>query len=225
MPASGPSGLQGSNYSEELKAAGLQAATPLIKNYDYSGAVGGPIRRGPVVVLHERADAGQFAVRLQHLPQQERGQPQRLDLRSRTRAAQAFRDRTWDNANLRLTAQITPRNKLNIFWDEQRTCRECENGGNNWAPQSPRRTRKAQQPIIVKQGTWTSTVSNRVLLEFGAGEYHARWGGCKAKEDPYTGDLIRMVEQCTAGCAVNGEHPRADLPLAEQRPLHQRAAT
>ena len=78
----GPQWAQGSNYSDELKASGLQAATPLIKNYDYSGAVGGPIRRGPVVVLHERADAGQLAVRLQHLSQRERGQPQRLDLLS-----------------------------------------------------------------------------------------------------------------------------------------------
>ena len=31
---------------------------------------------------------------------------------------QAFRDRTWENGGLRLTAQITPRNKLNAFWDE-----------------------------------------------------------------------------------------------------------
>src|SRR4030095_1868052 len=48
----GPEWAQGSNYSDELKAAGLPAATPLIKHYDYSGAVGGPIRKGRVWVFH-----------------------------------------------------------------------------------------------------------------------------------------------------------------------------
>ena len=41
----GPQWLQGSNYTQELKDAGLTAATPLTKNYDYSAAVGGPLRK------------------------------------------------------------------------------------------------------------------------------------------------------------------------------------
>jgi hypothetical protein len=122
------------------------------------------------------------------------------------KSRQAFRDRTWDNANLRLTTQITPRNKLNLFWDEQRTCRKCKNAGNLWA-QSPEANSRGEQPIIVKQGTWTSTVSNKILLEAGGSEYRARWGGWKAKEDPYTGNLVKMTEQCTAGCAANGGLP------------------
>ena len=50
-------------------------------------------------------------------------------------------------------------------------------------------------------------MSNKILLEAGGGEYRARWGGWKAKEDPYTGNLVKMVEQCTAGCAGNGSIP------------------
>jgi len=41
----GPTWAQDSNYTEELQAAGLTAPTPLIKNYDYSGAVGGPLKK------------------------------------------------------------------------------------------------------------------------------------------------------------------------------------
>ena len=26
--------------------------------------------------------------------------------------------------------QLSPRNKLNLFWDEQNVCSKCENGGN-----------------------------------------------------------------------------------------------
>jgi hypothetical protein len=37
--------LQGSNYTPTLKAAGLAAPNPLVKMYDFSAAVGGPIRK------------------------------------------------------------------------------------------------------------------------------------------------------------------------------------
>ena len=37
---------------------------------------------------------------------------------SRTRQ-QAINDGTWKNESLRLTWQTTPRNKFNLFWDEQ----------------------------------------------------------------------------------------------------------
>ena len=47
----GPEALQGTNLTDELKAAGATAPTPLIKNYDVSAAVGGPIRAGSLVVL------------------------------------------------------------------------------------------------------------------------------------------------------------------------------
>ena len=41
-------GLQSSNYTEELRLAGLTAAIPLSKVYDINGAVGGPIMRDRV---------------------------------------------------------------------------------------------------------------------------------------------------------------------------------
>ena len=81
------------------------------------------------------------------------------------------------NANLRLTAQITQRNKLNLFWDEQRTCRSCENSSNRVADSSPEAGSNGDQPIVVRQAAWTSTLSNKVLLEVGIGQYQAHWGG------------------------------------------------
>jgi hypothetical protein len=44
------------------------------------------------------------------------------------------------------------------------------------------------------------------MLESGFGYFFSRWGG-RAKDDPYTGDLVRIIEQCSAGCAANGGIP------------------
>ena len=49
-------------------------------------------------------------------------------------------------------------------------------------------------------------MSNKVLLEAGFGGYIGEWGG-RPKQDPYTQDLARIVEQCTAGCPANGNIP------------------
>jgi hypothetical protein len=51
-----------------------------------------------------------------------------------------------------------------------------------------------------------SPVSNRVLLEGGFGYFFSRWGG-RTKTSPSTADLVKMVEQCIAGCPNNGNIP------------------
>ena len=202
----GPQSLQGSNYTQALKDAGLTAATPLIKNYDYSAAGGGPVRQDRLWFFLSARTQGSSQYVSNIYYNKNAGNPN-VWTYDPDYSRQAFRDRTWDNANLRLTAQVTPRNKLNIFWDEQRTCRLCENGGNRTTDSSPEANARGEQPILVKQAAWTSTLSNRVLIEAGVGQYQARWGGFIQKQDPYTGNLVRIVEQCTAGCAVNGNIP------------------
>ena len=58
----------------------------------------------------------------------------------------------------------------------------------------------------VYQAKWTAPATNQLLLEAGFGSYRSRWGG---KEVPGldTTNLIRVVEQCAAGCAANGNIP------------------
>ena len=57
-----------------------------------------------------------------------------------------------------------------------------------------------------QQATWTSPVNNKLLLEGGFGYFFSRWGG-RAKEDPNTEALQRIIEQCAAGCPANGNIP------------------
>ena len=103
---------------------------------------------------------------------------------------------------------MTPRNKVNIFWDEQQVCKSCENGGNySNATTSPEANGYGDlHPMRFQQATWTSPFNNKLLLEGGFGYFFSRWGG-RAKEDPNTEALTRIIEQCAAGCAANGNIP------------------
>ncbi len=56
----------------------------------------------------------------------------------------------------------------------------------------------------VQQATWTSPVSNRLLLEAGVGTYLSRWGGSEQPGQSRRGISCASTEQCTAGCASNG---------------------
>jgi hypothetical protein len=141
-------------------------------------------------------------------------------------AAQSFRP-----ISLRLTIQASTRNKFGLFWDEQLP---CEGAAFQGAPDSVSACRRSGPDEIisggasptptasataapetgayravgnkVRQATWQSPVTSRLLLEAGVGAYSSRWGGVLMPGSP-AADLVRVVEQCTSGCADNGGIP------------------
>jgi hypothetical protein len=58
----------------------------------------------------------------------------------------------------------------------------------------------------VRQARWTSPLTNHILLEAAWGEYRSFYGGKPIPGDN-TIDLVRITEQCTRGCAANGNIP------------------
>ena len=198
--------MQGSNLSDELKALRI-TPSPLIKSYDLSGAVGGPISKDRAWFFATVRGQGnsQYITNMYH--NKNAGDPNKW-LYDPDLSRQAFNDKTWQNASGRITAQITPRNKLNVFWDEQSVCAKCENGGNYAnATTSPEANGYGDlTPMRFQQATWTSPVNNKLLLEGGFGYFFSRWGG-RAKENPNTESLQRIIEQCAAGCPANGNIP------------------
>jgi hypothetical protein len=138
---------------------------------------------------------------------------------------------SYNIANLRLTVQATPRNKFTLFWDEQKPCDGATYSstapGCRQQPASGYIYGGAQSTIApeagggggaggtiaydnafqrVQQGTWSSAVTSRFLLEARFGTYLQRYGTFLQPGDPTT-NLVRMVEQCTAGCPANGNIP------------------
>ena len=62
------------------------------------------------------------------------------------------------------------------------------------------------RPLDVSQATWSSPVTERLLLEAGFGGTFFGVGNFERQPNP-TRDLIRVVEQCASGCPANGNIP------------------
>ena len=223
-------GMVGDNYTQALKDAGLSVPGQLLKLWDVNGGIGGPIRKDRLWYFLNVRDEGSFRSVPGMYANLNVGDPTKwtyvpdLDRQAQTAGS-------WTIANLRLTTQVTPRNKINLFWDEQMAC-----SGAPWsasidgcraqassgaiiaggsaaagigatttainAPETASYT-SPRTPQRVQQLTWQSPTTNRLLLEAGVGTFLNRWGGQEIPGNP-TRDIVRVVEQCTAGCANNG---------------------
>ncbi|MEP7306867.1 MAG: TonB-dependent receptor [Acidobacteriota bacterium] len=101
--------------------------------------------------------------------------------------------------NLRLTLQPTARNRVNLFWDEQISNDSIGQGSATAAPETGAWNHGFQR---VQQAKWTSTTTNKLLLEAGIGTYLSNWNN---RETPGNDRrFIQVTEQCTAGCPTNG---------------------
>jgi hypothetical protein len=218
--------MVGDNYTADLQSRGLTTPGALTKLWDYNLGIGGPVRKDAVWFFFQFRDEGSHRTVPGMFANANAGDPTKWTYvadRSRP-AAQAG---SWRNGALRLTVQPTARNKFNVFWDEQQPCQGaaalgsdegCRQSGPNevicGAPGSSNPSCSATSAPEtgtylhpygqrVQQATWTSPLTNRLLLEGGFGTYYSRWGG---SEQPghQTRDLVRVTEQCTAGCPANG---------------------
>ena len=165
--ANGANGsMQSDNFSEEIRAAGLRAPNKLAKIWDASAAVGGPIRPDRLWFFsatryqgNHRLVGGMFKNLNAGLVDSWTYAP---DL-----ASQATADSNWKNVSTRLTLQASPRHKFNFYWDEQRNCTQCDDGGT--ATFAPEARGNNQSPPRVQQATWTSPATRRLLFEAGFG--------------------------------------------------------
>jgi hypothetical protein len=190
--ANGASGaMQSSNFTQELQDAGLAAPGELQKIWDINGTFGGPLIRDRLwYVVTGRYQGNRKYVEGMYY-NKNAGNPASWsydpDLDRR-----ATGDGTWKALGLRLTWQATPKHKFGVFWDETSVCVNCIGSGSSTiSPEAAGTTMGF--PHRVQQGSWTSPMTNRVLLEAGFGTYLSWYGG---KERPGNNrDLIRVTEQ------------------------------
>jgi hypothetical protein len=201
-------GLQGDNLTPALREQGVLTATPLTKVYDISGTLGGPIVLDRAWYFVNAHTGGSTKASANVFYNTNAGNPGTW-LYSPDHDRPAYSDRTFENASARVTWQVTPRNKVGAFWDKQVLCRKCTGATpGNAEPQrsSPEATGILGRPLDVVQATWSSPVTDRLLLEAGFGGVYFGVGNFERKPN-VTRDLVRVIEQCASGCAENGGLP------------------
>jgi hypothetical protein len=218
--------MVGSNLTQDLIDRGLPKSGDIESLWDYNAGMGGPIVRDRLWFFTNLRNQGSYRSIPGMYANKNAGDPVKrtyeADLNRPAKGAGS-----WTTASIRLTNQLTPRNRLGIFWDEQIPCH-----GGSWAEgidacrqpksdyvlggspgsSSPFSTAtiapeassySGSNHLRVQQATWTSPFSSRVLFEAGFGTYFNWWGGNEIPGNP-TRDIVRVVEQCTSGCPANG---------------------
>jgi hypothetical protein len=216
--------MQGSNYTDELRAAGLRSPQELMKVYDFNPMGGGRIVRDKLwffltyrEVVAENTIPGMFF-------NKNAGDPTKWLVDFDT-SRPSYGDSLTRNGIARLTWQVSERNKLSFSHSEQYDRQNKEGGG------SGTRTPEAQglrlyTPGHIQTATWTSPLTSRLLLEAGWGNYLSRYANTAPRIDGSHNDaLISILEQCSAGCPTNGGIPnliyRYNFPLQQGFERHQ----
>ncbi len=218
--------MVGSNYTQSLKDRGLGVPGQLLKLWDVNVGVGGPIRKDRLWYFATLRDQGSYRSIPGIYPNLNAGDPTRWTYAADT-SRQAQGAESWTIATARITYQATPRHKFTVYWDEQNPCNgatysQREDGcrhqpssgavvgalglGGLTATTSPEIAGYLDSIQRAQQVSWTSPLTNRLLLDAGMGTFLARWGPMDMPGNP-TRDLIRVNEQCAGGCPANGGIP------------------
>ncbi len=158
--------MQSNNFSDEIRRAGLRAPNALSRIWDTSLSVGGPLRRDRLWFFSATRYQGNHRLVGGMFRNRNAGDVNAWNYVA-DESHQAESDSSWKNVSTRLTWQASPRNKFNFYWDEQRNCTLCNDGGTPTA--SPEARDNNQSPPRVQQATWTSPATSRLLYEAGFG--------------------------------------------------------
>ena len=215
------SSMQGSNYTQALKDAGLRTPSKLLKVWEVNPMGGGPILKDRLwFYLAYRETYAENTIPGMWF-NKNAGDPTKwtvdFDLNR-----PAFNDTRVRNPVGRITWQLSPRNKINFQDSEQYSSGNRTGGG------SGTRTPEAQGLNLYTPGhtrvfTWTSPVTNRVLLEAGWGSYMANYANDAPRIDgTHNPAMISVFDQGTSpGTGIPGLTYRFDNALGGGFQHHQ----
>ena len=212
--------MQGSNYTQELKDAGLRSPQELRKVFEFNPMGGGRIVRDKLwfyvtyrSLSAENTVPGMFSNR-------NAGDPTKWVVDFDT-SKPAYNDNIDWNAIGRMTWQISPRNKFSLSHSQQYSRRNAEGGGQ--ATRTPEAVGLTlYTPGFIQTATWASPFTNRLLFEAGWANYFAKYANSAPRIDgsnPNT--MISVVEQCSNAtlCPQFGGIP--NLVYRLHQPLQQ----
>ena len=190
--------LQGSNYTERLKAQGLRSPAELISVYDVNPMFGGRIVEDKLWFYSSYRQTGGKSTVPGMFQNRNAGDPTKwiVDF---DRSKPAFTNRVERQATTRVTWQATPRNKFNMLWAEQYLDTNYgEGGGAETAGMltTPEATPRSYYiPSRQPHATWASPISGRLLAEAGWGMYQARYRFGPRNDGTHDPRMIAVLEQ------------------------------
>ena len=185
---------QGNNLTDELRSFGITAPGTLIKQWDLRTSLGGPIKRDKLWFFGNARTVGSHQAIPGVFGNRNFGDQSRWDYVADPNLKARDSYSTMDFLG-RVTAQITPRNKVNVTYNKQLQCSgsaneenadSCRPRGSDWvanggavvSPESQTRYND-NFPNEILQATWSSPVTNRLLFDAGFSTFHSRWGWTK----------------------------------------------
>ena len=212
---------QSNNIDDRLRSFGLQDPPELVKNWDSSISVGGPIHKDRAWFYGTFRSFGQHDTIAGMYANKNAGDPTKwnyqkdVNVKARNAVARTI-------VGVRATVQATPRNKIGLYFDNQQWCdgssmnREgegCRLAGEDWvasgqATLAPEASSGSNGLLSAAgyhnrftrmgQATWTSPFTNRVLFEGGISSFINFWGNL---EPP---GAIRNLIPVTEQAAIDG---------------------
>jgi hypothetical protein len=200
-------GMQASNYTERLRTAGLRTPAQTRYQWDTSLSNSGPVIRDRLWFFYSTRYQGNANTIPGMFYNLNAGDPTKwLYAPDFSRPAQTSDAGTF-TPTLRLTWQPTQKHRIGLFWDAGGFKIDRRNypytGVNATNAPETGTINPGNGSSRLQQAKWTATLTQVLLLEAGLGTYQQNWNG---RESPQNNrDLIRIVEQCTAGCPANGD--------------------
>ena len=220
---------QGSNLDDHLKSLGLAASAKLYKNFDVSQSLGGPFKKDRLWFFANVRMFGTNELIPGMYANKNVGDATKWNY-EKNPDIEARNALTQKIMSGRLTAQVNAKNKIGFYFDHQLNCAggalttsasNCRPAGSNWiadgtATSAPEAASGSQGTIQgaagysdtyqrVIQGTWTSTVTSKLLLEAGFSSYVSRWGWMKPPGA--ITNLIQVTEQASRVMADGSTTP------------------
>jgi hypothetical protein len=183
---------QANNLDQALRDRGLPTPNFMKEAYDYNPSYGGPIMRDRLWFYSSvRAQRNQnFIAGLYY--NRNAGDPTKW-LREEDTSQQAFFGLDQNGVNTRLTWQAGAKHKASVYYDAQ-----TRKWDDTRAGVSPESAVAYRFPVLdLVQTGWTSTLTNRMLLELRWGNRGEAFGNQLPAEDDIYRTLIPVLEQST----------------------------
>jgi hypothetical protein len=189
--------MQGSNYDDNLARLGLRQPEHLAKQWDYNASLGGPILRDKLWFFSSYRNWGVNNFVADSFEAD---------------GTQVKEDNMIFAVTNRLTYQISPSNKFTALYDRMHKSLSNDGIGANIEPAATR-VRTNPLPVAI-QGKWTSTVSNKLLIEAGFSENNfQQWLRYQPNVDRAT--CLTAFAQCAGGTDY-GDIAKVDLISGRQ---------